>query len=495
MPQVTAGSVLRLHYRREWKRFPLPHIPLEVTLAGRLPVRSSEVVVRVDNTRPLHWTLPGSETEPEIEEKPYSAVYRWHFENLEPAPDEVLTAPGSSPALLVSTFPSWEEYLGWYQRLIQQADELTPEIAAKAAELTAGLEDQRDKVEALYNFVTGLRYVAIPLGVNSHRPHAAKNVFANLYGDCKDKANLLNTMLGSIGIDADLVLVPRFSQAYDATPGLGFNHAISRVHLDGEVIWADTTDDTARFGLLPPGDPGRRVLVIDDGVRGLTQLPEARAEDHRLTIRSTTDFGKKTDDGVPVRMTVTTEGFPDYILRGAARAVAGRTRTRPLPLTALDPVNGVFALADQGFTPPAALERPFEWHGTGRWTGILTEVDGAAVLSPPLLLPAEWKAALHQRTSPLYLHEGYPLTLEQEVVFLLDGFAGEVPAEQSGDAAGLRWRLTWEADDGRLTARLEVVLPRGEMDRETSQSFQSELRRLYGALGPRSDVWLGKPTT
>ena len=51
----------------------------------------------------------------------------------------------------------------------------------------------------------------------------------NEYGDCKDKANLFNTLLHSVGIEAHLVLVPRFSQAHEDLPGLSFNHAISRV--------------------------------------------------------------------------------------------------------------------------------------------------------------------------------------------------------------------------------------------------------------------------
>jgi len=134
-------------------------------------------------------------------------------------------------------------------------------------------------VLALYNYVTRLRYVAVPLGVNSFRPHAAGNVLKNQFGDCKDKANLFNTLLHSLNIEAHLVLVPRFSQAHEAIPGLAFNHAISCVKLGAETLWADTTDDVCRFGLLPPGDPGRKVLVIDGQTSTLTQLPPPAAKE------------------------------------------------------------------------------------------------------------------------------------------------------------------------------------------------------------------------
>src|SRR6185295_2392538 len=107
------------------------------------------------------------------------------------------------------------------------------------------------------------RYVAVPLGVNSHRPHAAGNVLRNRFGDCKDKANLFNTLLKTQGIAAHLVLVPRFGEAREEVPGLGFNHALSRVRAGGAWLWIDTTDELTPFGLLPPRDAGRNVLVMD----------------------------------------------------------------------------------------------------------------------------------------------------------------------------------------------------------------------------------------
>jgi len=86
-------------------------------------------------------------------------------------------------------------------------------------------------------------------------------------------------------IDARLVLVPRFGQARDDIPGLSFNHAISRVTLDGQPLWVDTTDDVCRFGMLPPGDPGRKVLVIDGQTTNLTQLPVPEPQQHPLELR------------------------------------------------------------------------------------------------------------------------------------------------------------------------------------------------------------------
>ena len=227
--------------------------------------------------------------DPVIRQTTYGTTYSWDFQNLPAQEHEVLVPPGARSRLLISTFPDWAAFAEWYGRIGQLTDEVTPEIAAKAKELTREAKDDREKVLALYNYVTRLRYVAVPLGVNSFRPHAAANVLQNEYGDCKDKANLFNTLLRSVGIEAHLVLVPRFSQAHDDLPGLSFNHAISQVNFGGGTVWVDTTDDVCRFGLLPPGDPGRKVLVIDGHTQALTQLPSTEPKDHVLRVRGEVD--------------------------------------------------------------------------------------------------------------------------------------------------------------------------------------------------------------
>jgi transglutaminase-like putative cysteine protease len=499
LPHATPGSVLRVHFVREWRRFPLPHVPLEIPLAGDLPVVDQEIEIRVAREAPLHYAFHAhAARDPEVRETPYGRSLTWKLADLPPVAREALSHPRRTPALLVSTFPSWEGFADWYERLIRLADQATPEIAAKATELTANARTEREQVAAIYDFVTGLRYVAIPFGVNSHRPHAAANVFANRYGDCKDKANLFNTMLAAVGIEADLVLVPRFAQAYEETPGLGFNHAISRVRLGDEVIWADTTDADARFGLLPPGDPGRNVLVIHEGSTGLTALPDPEPSDHRLTFRAEIRLAA---DGrtAPAELRVETAGFPDYELRSLARATGSPSATLPVLFAALEPANGYFAMTRQSTTPAAALDRDFAWRAEGRWTGLTVPLSGEVLVRAPFLLPAEWREALHERSTPLYLNRGYPLTLAQEIVFVLPG-GGEVrrlPAPMESRRGPLEWRVEWKLAEARLEARLEVVLEKGELDPDETTAFREELERLYEALGRgavavlRSDATLG----
>lgn len=478
LPGVAPGAVLRVHYRTEWQDFPLPHVFLEVPLSREIPVAELEVEVRARNDAPFHFAFRNQpDAAPERATSAYGASYRWRFAGRAALADEALAPSDRMPRLLVSTFPDWSGFGAWYERLVRLADQPTPELVAKAAELTRGLATPRQKVEALYDFVTGLRYVAIPLGVNSHRPHAAATVLANRYGDCKDKANLFNTLLRTQGIAADLVLVPRFTDADERTPGLGFNHAISRVSLDGETLWADTTDEFARFGLLPPGDAGRHVLVIDGKATGLTPLPLPSSEAHRVALRTSLDA-----DGGAARLELEASGA-DYALRQAARAVDGQRTTRPLLGLGFRPTAGAFELARQEHTPVPALSQAFRWNADGRFRGLAAQHGDQRFVRAPFWLPDGWELALAPRTTGLALNQGYPLLFEQRLELRLPEGAGRLllPPAAARREGPLRFALEWSAAEGRALGLLRLELPSGEIPAGDVERFQDALRALLAA--------------
>src|SRR5439155_10266880 len=81
-------------------------------------------------------------------------------------------------------------------------------IQKKVAELSSGATTLLDKMQALASFLQhDVRYVAIEIGIGGDQPHPAGAVFRNRYGDCKDKATLLSTMLHEIGVESYYVLV------------------------------------------------------------------------------------------------------------------------------------------------------------------------------------------------------------------------------------------------------------------------------------------------
>jgi len=338
--------------------------------------------------------------------------------------------------------------------------------------------------------VTGLQYVAVPLGVNSYRPHAAASVLANQFGDCKDKANLFNALLHVLSIDARLVLVPRFRQASQDIPGFAFNHAISRVTLDGRPMWVDTTDGVCRFGMLPPGDPGRNVLVIDGQTTTLTQLPAPDPKDHSLELRGQIDCAGSGPD-LPATLAAVAHGFPDYEMRAASRENSGIASSIPLLASRYRPVAGAFALEKQHATSAAALDEDFSWHADGAYVGLSATGQGRRSLQPPFWLPVEWDLALHHRKSALFLNQGYPLTLDENFEMSLgeSGKGVSLPEPAQNTDAPLRWKVEWaRMGDAKLAARFHAESVRGKLSSADTPVFQRQLRDLLAALGAGASV-------
>lgn len=492
LPDVVPGAVLRVHTRREWQSFPMPHVVLELPLGDALPVVETRLEITSPSDAPLHTLLLDAPAQvPEQRTSAYGKTLVWHLRELPAVTRDVLTSPGRVPRVALSTFPDWGEFAAWYRRLVRAADELTPEIRALAAELTAGLATPRARAVALYDFVTRLRYVALPLGVNSHRPHAAARVLAQRFGDCKDKANLLDTLARAVGIDAQLLLVPRFGQAYPELPGVGFNHALSRLRLDGQWVYVDSTDEVARFGFLPPGDAGRRVLPIADDVGSLAELPAPAPGDQRLVVR--TRVRRPAADGPagawPVEVDVSAEGLMDYTLRAAAREQPARSN-QPLLLAGLRPTVAGLRVMRQQHGTPSLLDQAFAWHAEGDWSSLavaLPSTDGKAtakLMRAPFWLPVEWDAALHARADGLFLNQGYPLTLDESVDIEVPA-AGRVllPAAREAYAGVLHFRLAWsQPQPGHLRAVLQATLARGELRTEEIESLQTALHALHAAV-------------
>ncbi len=246
-------------------------------------------------------------------ELPNSAL-RWQMDH-EPALDlsEIPLAPSadaltsrmtvhySGPGLALPQEGTWQGIGQWYEALSHDRTAASPEIAAKAAELTAGKTDFYDKTEAIGEFVQKqIRYVAIAIGIGGQQPHYAKDIFHGRYGDCKDKATLLSAMLSTVGVHSALVLVDTDRGVIDPdAPSIIANHAIAAIELpDGykspklrSVITAQTgkrylifdpTWDLTPFGQLESNLQGSYAVLVEGSASQLIQLPVLSPDLNRI---------------------------------------------------------------------------------------------------------------------------------------------------------------------------------------------------------------------
>ena len=215
--------------------------------------------------------------EPKITEQDGRRVYHWSSSNLEREEDDPQVSPEKARKaarkklrdaehsdVQMTTFGSWEEVGRWYSALEKDRRVPSPEVRAKAAELTKGLSTELDKVQALYDFVAkNFRYVSLSLGVGRYQPHAAGDVLHNQYGDCKDKHTLLESLLEAEGLHANSVLINSARKLDTDVPSPSqFDHVITMLPMGKEEVWMDTTSEVAPFRLLAYTLRKKQALMI-----------------------------------------------------------------------------------------------------------------------------------------------------------------------------------------------------------------------------------------
>lgn len=144
----------------------------------------------------------------------------------------------------------------------------------------------KDRAAKLYAWVRdSIRYCAIEIGIGGFVPHAADDVESLRYGDCKDKANLLKSLLHIAGVESRLVTIysSRSPKRFRLPVLAGnFNHAILIVDLPEGPAFVDPTTRTVPFADLPPGDEERECLPLDAVGTDLVMTPASSPDtDHR----------------------------------------------------------------------------------------------------------------------------------------------------------------------------------------------------------------------
>jgi tetratricopeptide (TPR) repeat protein len=213
--------------------------------------------------------------DPKISEDNGRRIYHWTSSHLEREDDQKdkdkdkdkkkkKKADDDRPDVQLTTFVSWEQIGRWYAALEKDRRAPSPDVRAKADELTKGLNTQLDKVEGLYDFVSkNFRYVSLSLGLGRYQPHAAGDVLHDQYGDCKDKHTLLASLLEAEGLHASSVLINSSRKLDPDVPSPSqFDHVITMLPLDHQEVWMDTTAEVAPFRLLAFSLRNKLALVI-----------------------------------------------------------------------------------------------------------------------------------------------------------------------------------------------------------------------------------------
>jgi len=232
--------------------------------------------------------------------------WQWTVSNISGIRHEPLMPPfqGVAGQMILSFFASggsalksnadWNAMGKWYFNLVGERVDASPEIKQQVIALTGSKATTLEKMQAIAEFVQhDIRYVAIELGIGGMQPHSAPDVFSHRYGDCKDKATLVRSMLHEIGVESYHVLIndERGSVTGDMPAHNGFNHAITAIKLPdgmadpslivtmqhpklGRILFFDPTNDLIPFGQLPGYLQANYGLLVTPDGGELIELPQ-----------------------------------------------------------------------------------------------------------------------------------------------------------------------------------------------------------------------------
>ncbi len=321
---LAAGDTLEFQVRTNMIK---PQVPGEFWYAynffktGIVKSESLQITVPKDK----YVNVKSHEVQPTVREEDGRRIYTWKTANLEQKPKKnsglTTKVEAPPPAVELSTFRSWEEIGRWYGGLQKERVAVTPDVQAKALELTKGLSSDSEKIQALYQYVSGhFRYIALSFGIGRYQPHSASDVLANEYGDCKDKHTLLAALLQAVGIRAWPALINSTRKIeIDLPSPAQFDHAITAVPRGNDILWLDSTPGVAPIGFLLAGLRDKEALVIfDDKPAALVRTPAVPPFSSDITFTAETKLGS---DGVLTgHMERTVRGDFEVLLRAGFRS-------------------------------------------------------------------------------------------------------------------------------------------------------------------------------
>ena len=191
-------------------------------------------------------------------------------------------------------FTSWQQMGAWYRNLTDGRRDASPQVTQQVTTLTASARTPLEKMKALAQFVQhDIRYVAIELGIGGWQPHAASDVYVHRYGDCKDKATLLSSMLNQIRVESFYVVInsERGSVTLDTPANVGgFNHVVLAIKLPanvsdpslvatiqhprlGRLLFFDPTNELTPFGEIGGYLQANYGLLVTPESGELVELP------------------------------------------------------------------------------------------------------------------------------------------------------------------------------------------------------------------------------
>jgi hypothetical protein len=161
-------------------------------------------------------------------------------------------------AAVDGTDNQWRAIGQWITTLESKRPDPSPEITARVQSLIAGAPSFNLKLSRITEAIQkDIRYFVVIRGIGGLQANHAGDIYRNGYGDCKDKATLLISMLQVAGINAYYVPMDHRRGFVDpANPSLAGDHMITAIEIPPDV-------QDPHFKAVVTGKGGKRYLIFD----------------------------------------------------------------------------------------------------------------------------------------------------------------------------------------------------------------------------------------
>ena len=253
---------------------------LSAYLERQSPIERVVVHIEAPKAMKLHTALVEVPAELDKKKKGERQTLDLLLTDVRPVPARPSAAPVGTPryrTLYVSSAPDWATVSKAYADLV--ASQLDP---AGLEAMVAPLKGKsRDAIlsGALDAVVSRVRYTGVLFGQNRIVPNPPSATLQRGFGDCKDQATFLVSLLRAAGVPASLALLHASSPEdvpEDVPMVAGFDHAIVYVPGD-DPRWIDPTEPYESSMFTPAALQGHKALVIGPDTTGLTPIPYTKA--------------------------------------------------------------------------------------------------------------------------------------------------------------------------------------------------------------------------
>lgn len=269
-------------------------------MGGSDPFMYHEVLLEAPADREVRtYTTTGAHSDLKMSEERGEGVFRWSMRDIPPIAPEPNMPPMNEllPMVVYSSYEDWNDpataFAGTFFPHVQTGGT----VSERVAELTEGSTSRDDSVRAIFlDVATGIRNVHLSLGVGGYEPNDAETVLSNRYGDTRDKAVLLISMLRAADIEAYPAMVKAtLGRFIEEVPTLlQFNRMLVALPSGDGYTFLDPFLDDVVYGYRRWGRGNTALVVTDEGTGELVSVPRfkpAENESRRILIAELAEDG------------------------------------------------------------------------------------------------------------------------------------------------------------------------------------------------------------